>query len=166
MKKKRIFSEEHLKKLSEAHKGQISWCKGKTLVPIEIRQAKRIAYRKTWTEKNRTKLAEQSRCWKAEHREQVNTRARERYYERRDQELARQRLSKYGIDQITYDALVAAQNGCCLICGERTSINLSVDHDHSTGQIRGLICNDCNIAIAKAKDSPILLRAMADYLEK
>jgi len=35
-----------------------------------------------------------------------------------------------------------------------------------TGKIRGLICNPCNIAIAKAKDSPEILRAMADYLEK
>jgi hypothetical protein len=70
------------------------------------------------------------------------------------------------MDQPTYDVLVEAQDGRCLICGERPEINLSVDHDHHTGQVRGLICNPCNIAIAKAKDSPALLRAMADYLER
>jgi hypothetical protein len=166
MGKQRVFSEEHRRKLSESHKGQVPWCKGKILVPLEIQRAKRLAYRRAWAEKNREKLAEQSRQSKAKHREQVNARARARYYRRRDEELARHRLAKYGMDQSTYDVLVAAQDGRCPICGERPTINLSVDHDHYTGQIRGLICNDCNIAIAKAKDSPTLLRAMADYLEK
>jgi hypothetical protein len=42
---------------------------------------------------------------------------------------------------------------------------LSVDHNHATGEIRGLLCQACNHAIGKFKDKPELCRKAADYLE-
>lgn len=71
-----------------------------------------------------------------------------------------------------YDALFEAQNGVCAICGnEETTTShgkvrlLSADHDHETGQQRGLLCCDCNRAIGQMKDDPERLRAAADYIE-
>ena len=66
-----------------------------------------------------------------------------------------------------------AQGGVCKICGNPPKDKLGgskepmlvVDHDHSTGQIRGLLCNNCNVAIAHAKDNPSILVAMANYLQ-
>lgn len=164
--KRKYKSKEWKQKLSDAHKGQIPWCTGMILVPIEEQHNKRIAYRRDWNERNREKLREQSKLWRQNHREEINAKARKRYIKNKESELNRHRKQSYGIDEEIYFELVNAQNGTCLICGDKPSINLSVDHNHKTGKIRGLICNPCNIAIAKAKDSPEILRAMADYLEK
>ena len=79
---------------------------------------------------------------------------------------------RYGIDHDQYDAILAAQGGRCAIC-RRTPDEagmpkhwngyLCVDHCHDTGVVRGLLCNDCNIAIGRIR-TPDLLRAAADYL--
>ncbi len=41
---------------------------------------------------------------------------------------------------------------------------LSIDHDHNTGDIRGLLCHNCNVAIGHLNDDPELLDAAAGYL--
>ena len=51
----------------------------------------------------------------------------------------------------------------CLICGLEKSI--LVDHDHSTGEVRGGLCVNCNFGLGHFKDSPELLRLAALYLE-
>lgn len=67
------------------------------------------------------------------------------------------------------------QNGVCAICQKSTDIidirtglprRLAIDHNHKTGEIRGLLCHDCNIAIGHFKDNAELLRCAARYLEK
>ena len=74
----------------------------------------------------------------------------------------------YGITPEQYDELLTAQSGVCAICrnGCGTYPNLSVDHDHRTGVIRGLLCNVCNRFMGMAGDDPDLLRAAADYLQR
>jgi hypothetical protein len=92
---------------------------------------------------------------------------------RTEAEVARMwKLQKnYGITIEQYDAMLEAQGGVCAICkrppkgGNTSSKNLNVDHDHKTGERRGLLCNDCNPALGKFQDSPQLLRAAAAYLE-
>ena len=56
----------------------------------------------------------------------------------------------YGITVAEYDALLAGQDGGCAICGGQSSgRNLAVDHDHDTGEVRGLLCKRHNTAIAR-----------------
>jgi hypothetical protein len=50
----------------------------------------------------------------------------------------------------------------CAICGELGS---HIDHDHATGHVRGFLCNRCNTALGKFRDSPVLLRNAAAYIE-
>lgn len=73
----------------------------------------------------------------------------------------------YGLKKEEYARLFKAQNGVCAICsGEcSTGRRLSVDHDHDTGHVRGLLCGNCNQGIGKLGDCPKLLRKAADYLE-
>lgn len=77
----------------------------------------------------------------------------------------------YGITPEQYDEMFAKQGGCCAICGKPPSGGrsqgkyLSVDHDHSTGAIRALLCEVCNCGIGKFRDNPGLLRRAAEYLE-
>lgn len=76
-------------------------------------------------------------------------------------------LTKYGITGAEYAAMLAAQNGTCAICsrtenGKRG--HFDVDHDHETGEIRGLLCNRCNRLLANARDEIGILFRAIDYL--
>lgn len=50
----------------------------------------------------------------------------------------------------------------CVICGDEGT--LVVDHDHTTGKVRGLLCNHCNRGLGHFRDSPMLLEFAAQYL--
>jgi hypothetical protein len=72
-------------------------------------------------------------------------------------------LQKYGLTEEAYAAMVVSQGGCCLICGSPVD-RLHVDHDHSTGDVRGLLCQSCNHGLGNFKDRVDLLLRAADYL--
>jgi Recombination endonuclease VII len=77
-------------------------------------------------------------------------------------------LTVYGITLIEYEARLAEQGGGCAVCGDTQTRKdrkyLYVDHDHATGEVRGLLCTNCNFAIGHAQDEPDRLIAMAAYL--
>lgn len=59
----------------------------------------------------------------------------------------RKRLRKYGLTQEQYDALFEKQYGVCAICKQPAGkpwFTLAIDHDHETGEVRGLLCVTCN----------------------
>jgi hypothetical protein len=90
--------------------------------------------------------------------------ARSRPY-RRDIQLK----SAYGITQADYDRLLALQHGRCAICRATTPGTRGtwrVDHDHETGQVRGLLCDGCNRGIGSMQDDPGILMAAARYVMK
>lgn len=68
----------------------------------------------------------------------------------------------YGIDQEYWEALFRKQNGCCAICARHqralTRV-LQVDHNHETGQIRGLLCTKCNTKLAAVEEREFVDRA-------
>ena len=100
---------------------------------------------------------------------------------RLDQHLRR----RYGITLIRYNEMLEAQNGCCAICGDPPGVTfgrlserregrrygrmrvpqLVVDHDHATGEVRGLLCVPCNGGIGLLRDNPEVLRSALKYLE-
>ncbi len=70
--------------------------------------------------------------------------------------------------QEVFDTLLAEQGGVCAGgCGRtaETDRRLSVDHDHKTGAVRGILCFHCNTVLGKVKDDPFQLRFLADYLD-
>lgn len=75
--------------------------------------------------------------------------------------------SRYGITIDEFQAMQEAQEGVCAICREVCiqKARLSVDHSHTTGKVRGLLCGRCNMGLGLAKDEADLLDAMASYLE-
>jgi len=86
-------------------------------------------------------------------------------------------MSKYGLTQAEFEALLEKQGGKCAICnttnpvGEgnttaKRSFSFAVDHCHETGKVRGLLCNPCNRGIGFLKDSPELLETAAKYLRR
>ena len=92
---------------------------------------------------------------------------------RREQFVADHRKRKYGLDLADYAAMVTEQNNCCAIC-ERPEVGtrggkvkaLAVDHNHSTGAVRGLLCEACNKAIGLLDENRDTLLAAVKYLDK
>lgn len=77
--------------------------------------------------------------------------------------------SKYGIGFAERDALLEKQGGVCAICGTGEPGRgkaWNLDHDHATGELRGVLCVRCNFMIGHAKDDPAILTAGAAYLRR
>jgi uncharacterized protein YbaR (Trm112 family) len=100
--------------------------------------------------------------YKAGFRELLRAIAGKRRPERTPQ--ARSRKAKYGVTDADYMRMVRLQGGRCPICREQ--VELVVDHDHATGRFRGLLCNNCNVALGMLQDSPTLLRRAYWYMRK
>lgn len=75
----------------------------------------------------------------------------------------------YGITLEKYEELFAAQNGNCKICEKNQknfSKRLHVDHDHTTGVIRGLLCHHCNTGLGLFKENEKLLHRAVKYIKQ
>jgi len=74
----------------------------------------------------------------------------------------------YGITLEQFNKTLQKQDGCCAICDEVSSHkrhkHLSVDHDHKTGKVRGILCDNCNQGLGKFKECRKLLMKAAEYL--
>jgi hypothetical protein len=89
---------------------------------------------------------------------------KKRYEKNPQAERERHLIRKYGINQARYDQMFSAQSGCCAICKKSQDRNFDVDHNHTTGEVRGLLCTNCNRMIGHANDDPKRLIAAAIYL--
>ncbi len=79
---------------------------------------------------------------------------------------------EYGINEAQYELMLKSQNGVCAICNQPETMKkysriqaLSVDHDHKTFKIRGLLCNKCNRKLGVLEDEEFMKKA-AKYLEQ
>jgi hypothetical protein len=108
---------------------------------------------------------------------EANQRHRERYprrHRRREREAYLRK--RYGLTVQDYNEMLLAQGGRCAICGtdkpplaseaSSSGLSFSIDHDHQTGAVRGLLCAPCNFGIGNLGDDPARLRAAARYLEE
>ena len=119
----------------------------------------------------------------SENREQIQYRRRERHQERIEQEREYKRLwarknyegqrkyllkRNFNMTLEEYDVLLEKQCNRCAICGKTPEENdrrLAVDHDHETGEVRGLLCRSCNLILGHAHDTINILARAIVYLE-
>ena len=117
-------------------------------------QSKRV---KPYQDKNRRKINAQKREHYRKNWTQLNG----------DYSRARNLFNKHKMTLEEYDNLFEAQDGVCAICGlPEINQRLAVDHDHKTGEIRALLCGNCNCALGHARDNEERLMAMIKYLRK
>ena len=65
-----------------------------------------------------------------------------------------------------YEAKLDSQGGGCAICGRTESLkDMPVDHCHTQGHIRGILCHYCNKGLGQFFDKPEILRKAADYID-
>ena len=97
-------------------------------------------------------------------------------YEKDPERIWRLRLKrKYGINERIYNEILESQGGICGICGAfnrhptrwgNVSDKLVVDHCHSTGKVRGLLCHNCNAGLGHFKDSQVRLTSAIEYIRR
>ena len=120
--------------------------------PDKVREYSKRSREKT-SGKNKDKNREYHRMWR-----ERNKGHRRNYH----------LFSKYGLTADAFDSMFLGQGKSCAICGsldfgKRGPI---VDHNHETGEIRGILCNRCNVCIGQLDDNCALLQRAADYLKK
>jgi hypothetical protein len=76
---------------------------------------------------------------------------------------------KFGMSLTDRDNLAKSQNYSCAICSKpesKCANGLYVDHDHQTGNVRALLCRECNVGLGYFSDQEDLLLKASDYLRK
>lgn len=80
------------------------------------------------------------------------------------------RTRRYGITKERFEEMWGEQGGKCSVCSDilvlGTRDGCTVDHNHTTGEVRGLLCGLCNKALGLLKDSPSILEAAIAYLRE
>ncbi len=141
------------------------------------KEEKRL-YMKTWRAKNKNKIQAYKKQWVEENSEHVAsyTKTYMKEYVLRDYaqnaRFERGLLQNYGITEDDFLNLWENQEGKCLICDihlvprGRSMDSAAVDHNHLTGEIRGLLCKSCNSGLGHFKDNPEFLASAIEYLEE
>lgn len=120
-------------------------------------------------ERNKEAEQEKHRSWHHANRDRVREYKQRRAKERPDL-IKASKLKVYGLTLEDYRSMIEAQDGKCAICrkdfqpGKLTGPH--VDHCHSTGEVRELLCRSCNSILGYADENPDTLVAAADYIRR
>lgn len=109
---------------------------------------------KDWRDKNKEKVKEIQKKYKRNNPDKIKLKLRKASLKR-----------NYGITIEEYNKMLNEQNGVCAICGKTKSETLAVDHNHTTMEIRGLLCSHCNHVVGFAKDNIDILEKTINYLK-
>jgi hypothetical protein len=116
------------------------------------------------------RVKEQRRVWAVTHKEdrrkyreankeKMNKQSKEWYYAHKEE--------LYGITKDIYNDMLEKQDYRCAICGVSFAVmKPCIDHDHTTGRVRGILCHKCNRGIGFLDDNPGLLRLAAKFVEE
>lgn len=117
--------------------------------------------------KNRDKILARQKIWGEKNKEHKSKKQKFWYEENKDKARNSQLIRHFGITLEEYNELLKKQNNVCAICGSSSGEkSFSVDHDHITGKVRGLLCRGCNVGIGNLKDDPELLEKAIIYIKK
>lgn len=155
--KNKIDSNNHAKKYRKSDKNKEYITKWRKENKEQISE-----YNKEWKKKNEDKrksyLIENKIKIQNYYKTEKYKKQKKNYYLKRD----------FNISIDDYNKLFQKQDGKCAICNKHQSeltTMLSVDHDHSTGKIRSLLCSNCNLLIGNAFDNIDILNNAIKYLK-
>jgi len=130
-------------------------------LPLDVKQHRQKKYKSKWFQENKERIYDNYVKQLVVTPEKIKAQ-RFKYHIK----------SKFGIDIETYNQMILTHNHQCAICGYIQSENatgtkrLYVDHSHTTGKIRGLLCMNCNSAIGHFKENLTNLKKAVEYMEK
>ena len=108
------------------------------------------------------------RLYHCKNKEKLNESRMKWYYANKERAKLTKRkntlMRRYGLDIEQYEFMVESQNGICAICGRNDS-KLVIDHNHSTGKVRALLCCRCNTWLGVLEADRVWLSKAHKYLE-
>ncbi len=118
----------------------------------DSRKDEKAAKQKIYYEANREDYAAKGKVFRTNNKEKIALTSR-----------AKHLLVSYGLTMPQHKQMYLDQDGCCLLCDKSTEYSkIHTDHDHKTGQVRGLLCARCNLGMCFVDDLEWLGRAL-DY---
>ena len=123
-------------------------------------------YNKTWGEENKERKREMGRKYHMSNAKKIIERVKV-WSRVNPDKVKNHSLKRYGITLEEYNTMYDTQKGVCKICSEPSSVQrrLHVDHNHKTGEVRGLLCYHCNLMLGLARDNAETLKKAAQYIE-
>lgn len=126
---------------------------------------------RAWRMENYDRDKARHAAYREQNRERIRETQNKRYAELGTTKYFEHIRGAYGLTEDQYFAMLESQQECCFIClqefrytGRKDSP--CIDHDHTTGKVRGILCGSCNLALGQVRDNPAILRKMIEYLEK
>ena len=114
---------------------------------------------------NKNKLLSRQRNYRRKNKERIQ-KHRSTYLKKNRHKLRQYNVHKYVITMQDLEHMFLTQFGKCAICNisfvDRKTMH--IDHDHTTRQIRGLLCEDCNRGLGSFKDNVVFLKSAIQYL--
>lgn len=126
-----------------------------------------LVQKKTFLAAHREERKAQGKRYYDTHREERKAHSLTYFYAHREELNAYRRFHKYGLSQGAFNALLETQGRACAIC-RKTKWNGNgphLDHDHTTGKVRGILCSNCNLVLGLIGNNPKIARKIGDYLE-
>jgi hypothetical protein len=115
--------------------------------------------------KKYTYYHEQNRLWRLKNPDKVKEYAAR--YRKSGANKWSQIKSRYGIDKVQFESLLESQKGKCPICGDDFNIRKPyIDHNHKSGEVRGLLHRECNSLLGFAEEKIEVLQNTINYLKK
>lgn len=124
------------------------------------------AMAKDWYERNKDKAAAKVKEWRRQNIDAVKQYRSDNKQKHYRQEIVR----KYGVEPSWFDKQLQRQGNACACCKRQfhwsnKQTTPHVDHCHSTGKVRGILCNRCNTVLGLCKDNKELFKNLTGYLE-
>ena len=126
------------------------------------------AYMKSHYLKHREREIKKRREWYARNPEKACAAVRKNYHENKDRIRIETACRRRGITVEQYNKMVKDQNGLCANCNEQNfgEKRLAIDHDHKTGNVRALLCDNCNTALGLLKEDQKRIFNLISYINK
>lgn len=111
---------------------------------------------------------QRAKRWQLKHRDKVLPKKRAWYHANREREENNRLKRLYGITVCDLANMVQRQRNRCAICNQELPVGMDrhVDHDHSNGKVRGVLCKKCNHLLGDARDSIFILQRAINYLRR
>ena len=113
-------------------------------------------------------MVDYAKSYRQDNKDKIKEKKDNYYRSEKGQEVARRgNLKKFGLDFDGYDALLKQQDYRCAVCGieeSKLKKKLCIDHNHTTGNVRGLLCPNCNMALGLLKDNKDNISNLLNYL--
>lgn len=139
----------------------------------EIRKEQRRQAQKRYQDKNKEKMKLKNSEYYQKNKDKFKKLPeRDKEYKKKYRTTEKYREARlqyiFGVGLDWYKQTLETQGNVCAICENPETIQdtwLCVDHCHTTGQLRGLLCRACNLGLGKFKDSKELLKRAIEYLD-